>query len=117
MHFAEITPLRRVQRNRNGPVSLGRGPYHTLGKPTAALERRIEAQLGPVALAGLKAFESEFDTFAAQGREAYWLCRVKQSESRFANAVFEKALGLTATWRGINTLQRLAAKYPPPSSR
>ena len=65
----------------------------------------------------LLALRTEIDDFAICGREVYWLCRVKQSESTFSNAVFEKTLGLTATWRGINTLERLAAKYPPPSAR
>jgi hypothetical protein len=36
---------------------------------------------------------------------------MKQSESKFSNAVFETALGLNATFRSFNTLQRLAAKY------
>jgi len=141
-------------------IASGNVIFTAPGKPTAALERRLEAQLQatlgypvaaflrtpaelaatlaarpfppaaqaaagafnvgflkspltPAARARLKALETTLDSFAAQGREVYWLCRVKQSESTFSNAVFEKALGLTATWRGINTLQRLAAKYPP----
>jgi uncharacterized protein (DUF1697 family) len=81
-------------------IASGNVIYTAPGKPTAAL-------------GDLKAFESEFDTFAAQRREVYWLCRVKQSESRFANAVFEKTLGVAATWRSINTLQRLSVKHPP----
>jgi uncharacterized protein (DUF1697 family) len=141
-------------------IASGNLIFTTPGKPTAALEQRIEAQLAaalgypvatflrtpaelaavlaarpfpaaqmaaavafnvgflkaplaPAALARLKGLETKLDAFAVQGREVYWLCRVKQSESRFANAVFEKTLSLTATWRGINTLQRLSAKYPP----
>jgi hypothetical protein len=37
----------------------------------------------------------------------------EQSESKFSNAVFEKALGLRATFRNMKTVRRLAAKYPP----
>jgi uncharacterized protein (DUF1697 family) len=60
-------------------------------------------------VAGLR---SDHDDFRVAGREIYWLCRVRQNESRFTNVRFEKALGLRATFRNRNTLQRLAAKYP-----
>ncbi len=56
---------------------------------------------------------SDIDEFHAHGRELYWLCRKKQSDSDFSNAVLERALKLRATFRGINTVQKLAAKYPP----
>jgi uncharacterized protein (DUF1697 family) len=39
------------------------------------------------------------------------LCRKKQSESTFSNAVLEKKLGLKSTLRGVNTIQKLAARY------
>jgi uncharacterized protein (DUF1697 family) len=54
-------------------------------------------------------FNSKVDAFHAQGRELYWMSRNKQSESTFSNAVFERALGLRATFRGMNTVQRIAA--------
>lgn len=57
------------------------------------------------------AFKSPADDFEVRGREVYWLSQAKQSESKFNNARFEKALGTRATWRGINTVRRLAAKY------
>jgi hypothetical protein len=41
----------------------------------------------------------------------YWLCRKKQSESTFSNARFEKTLGGRATFRGVKTIVKLAAKY------
>jgi uncharacterized protein (DUF1697 family) len=59
----------------------------------------------------LQALSTEVDAFRARGREVWWLCRVGQAESTFSNAVFEKALGLKATFRSFSTLQRLAAKY------
>jgi hypothetical protein len=49
--------------------------------------------------------------FRSSGREVWWLCQVKQSESTFSNAVFEKALGLKATFRGFNSLRRLAGMH------
>lgn len=59
----------------------------------------------------LMALQTEMDDFAVHGREVYWLCRKKQSESTFSNALLEKTLGQPATLRGINTVNKLAAKY------
>jgi uncharacterized protein (DUF1697 family) len=33
-------------------------------------------------------------------------------ESQFSNVVFERALKTKATWRSLNTVVRLSAKYP-----
>lgn len=62
------------------------------------------------ALLGL---HNEIDEFHIHGREVYWLCKVKQSKSSFSNAVFERKLKVQATFRGWNTVLKLAAKYPP----
>jgi uncharacterized protein (DUF1697 family) len=59
----------------------------------------------------LMALKTEVDDFQAHGREIYWLCRKKQSESTFSNGVLEKALGRQTTLRGINTIRKMAAKY------
>ena len=56
-------------------------------------------------------FKTEIDNFHVHGREVYWLCKTKQSDSKFSNTRFEKALKARATWRNINTVVRLAAKY------
>ena len=55
--------------------------------------------------------KTEIDDFAVHGREVYWLCRRKQSESTFSNVVFEKKLGVQATFRSASTVRKLAAKY------
>ncbi len=65
---------------------------------------------GKLVLAGL---ESEVDAFQCVGREVYWLCRLKQSESKFSGGVFERLSKRPITFRGMNTVQRIAAKYPP----
>ena len=59
----------------------------------------------------LMSLRTKIDDFHVNDREVYWLCRKRQSESTFSNAVFEKALGVCTTFRGINTIVRLAAKY------
>lgn len=59
----------------------------------------------------LMTLRTEIDDLAVHGREVYWLCRKKQSESTFSNVVLEKTLGQAATLRGTSTLSKLAAKY------
>lgn len=60
----------------------------------------------------LMALKTEVDDFHVNGREIYWLCRRQQGESSFSNAVFERIAGVKATFRGMNTIRRMAAKYP-----
>lgn len=56
-------------------------------------------------------FRSEVDDFHVHGREAYWLCRVGQNETKVNAKKFERALGGPTTWRNTNTVVRLADKY------
>ncbi len=59
----------------------------------------------------LMACKSDIDDFHVHGREIYWSCLKKQSESKFSNAVLEKAIGQRSTLRGLNTIQKMAEKY------
>ena len=59
------------------------------------------------------ALRNAIDDFKIHGREVYWLCRKKQSESTFSNAVLEKTLKVPSTLRGMNTVKKMAAKYSP----
>jgi uncharacterized protein (DUF1697 family) len=59
----------------------------------------------------LMALRTEIDDFHLHGREIYWLCRKKQSESTFSNTVLEKTLGIKSTLRGVNTVRKMAGKY------
>ena len=92
--------------------------------PAAAMESAGALNVGllarPLTAAGgseLRRFGTDVDDFHLPGREVYWLCRLKQSESKFTNVSFEKSLGVRATFRGINTMRKLAAKYPPAGRR
>ncbi len=60
----------------------------------------------------LAELRTDIDRFHSQGCEVYWLCAKKQSESKFSNAVFERKLGVEATFRGSRTVASLAARYP-----
>jgi uncharacterized protein (DUF1697 family) len=63
-----------------------------------------------VAKKSLMALKTDIDDFHVHGREVYWLCKTKQSESKFSNTRFEKATGARVTFRGANTVAQLAAK-------
>ena len=68
--------------------------------------------LNPSSMKALMGLKTEIDDFHVRGRELYWLCRKKQSESTFSNKVFERAIQGTATFRSATTITKLAAKYP-----
>lgn len=57
------------------------------------------------------ALKNDIDDFNVHGREIYWLCRKKQSESKFSNAVLERALGKRSTIRQATTIKKVAEKY------
>ncbi len=59
----------------------------------------------------LMALKTEIDDFRTHHREIYWLCRLRQSQSTFSNAVLEKTLRVRSTLRGVQTIQRMAEKY------
>lgn len=71
----------------------------------------LNEPLTAAARKSLAAFRTDIDDFHVKGREVYWLCRKKQSDSTFSNARFEKALKISATFRGVKTVLKLAAKY------
>jgi uncharacterized protein (DUF1697 family) len=73
------------------------------------LKRPLDAKTTRAAME----FRNAVDDFHVRGREVYWLCASRQSQSKFNNVRFERALGVRATWRGLNTVRKLAAKYPP----
>ena len=69
----------------------------------------LHEPLGKAEQRKLMALRTPIDDFAVRGREVYWLCRKKQSESTFSNAVLEKTLGRPSTLRGAATLRKMAA--------
>ena len=71
----------------------------------------LKHALSETALRQLSTLTTDIDRFHAHDREVYWLCKVKQSESQFSNTLFEKKLGVVATFRNIKTVLRLVAKY------
>lgn len=84
---------------------------HDLDAAVALNVALLKEPLDASAQKKLVALKTDIDDFHTHGREMYWLCRKKQSESTFSNAVFEKKVGCVATLRGMNTIQKMAAKY------
>lgn len=58
----------------------------------------------------VQALTTNDDALHLSGREVYWLCRKKSSESEVSGAVIEKTLGTLATFRNSNTVRRIASK-------
>ena len=56
------------------------------------------------------ALETPVDALAVHGRELYWGCRTRFSESQIKNTVLAKALAVPMTVRNITTVRKLAAK-------
>jgi len=72
----------------------------------------LAARPGGEAERKLLSYATEDDDFHVFGREVYWLCRKKISDSRFSGALLEKTLGMKATLRNSTTVRKLASKYP-----
>jgi uncharacterized protein (DUF1697 family) len=71
-----------------------------LPRPLDAAERRLVLGLRP-----------PDDEFALRPRELFWLCRTRFTDGEFSPARMEKALGLPATFRGANTVRKMAERY------
>jgi uncharacterized protein (DUF1697 family) len=63
------------------------------------------------AVGKLMALRTEIDDLSVNGREVYWLCRTRSSDSTFSGALLEKTLGMPSTMRNITTVRKLAARY------
>jgi uncharacterized protein (DUF1697 family) len=63
-------------------------------------------------LAGtLMAFQTPDDLFRVHGREVYWMCRTKISQTTVPTTKLERAFGTPCTMRNMNTIHRVLAKY------
>ena len=102
---AEVTALSRYRPFADAQfASASKGAFCV-----GFLDRTLDA----AAVKALMAFKTDIDDFHTRGREVFWLCQKRQGESTFTNTNMERALKIRATFRGMNTVVRLAAKYPP----
>jgi uncharacterized protein (DUF1697 family) len=58
------------------------------------------------------ALETGYDRFHVHGRELYWWCQGRSSDSLLKPGRLDKALGMPSTARSVTTVRKLAAKYP-----
>ena len=66
----------------------------------------------PDAARRLAAFRTEVDKFRVRGREYYWLCRGRMSDSKVWTSPEMKALRLpSSSMRNITSLRKLIAKH------
>ncbi len=62
---------------------------------------------------GLIACGTAVDEFQVNGREFYWLCRIRSSDSKVWTTPQMRSLKLpTATMRNLTTVRKIAALYP-----
>ena len=73
----------------------------------------VQRPLDAAAARAVMTFKTEIDDFRVKGREVYWLRKTRESDSPFKYVSLEKKLKTRATFRGINTIARLAAKHGP----
>lgn len=66
---------------------------------------------GDEAKAKLASLQTKTDIFHFHGRELYWVCLTRFSDSTFSGPLLEKVLGTPATVRNSNTITKIAAKY------
>lgn len=104
-----------VRTGREVATVAGYSPFEPalLAEAAALNVGFLHAPLAPAAARALVSLQTDIDVFHVHGREWYWMCRRKQSESAISNAVIEKTLRVPCTLRGINTVRRLADKIRP----
>ena len=78
----------------------------------------LREPLSPAQAKGLVACRTEVDEFHVEGREYFWLCRIKSNESKVWASHPLRALKLpTSSMRNLNTIRKLAELYPSPQPR
>jgi uncharacterized protein (DUF1697 family) len=71
----------------------------------------MQMKPSPAAEKKTLSLQTDIDELRVRGREIYWLARKNIAESTISMAKMEKALQTPVTFRNINTIRRLAAKY------
>lgn len=95
--IARYRPFSRAQREAAATLNVG-----FLAEPLDGPARKI-----------VMACKTDVDDFHVHGREIYWLLKVRQMESIVSAARLERTLKVPITFRGINTVVRLAARHFP----
>jgi uncharacterized protein (DUF1697 family) len=86
-------------------------PEKAVATAGAVLVGLLKPPVDPTAQKRLDALDSSQHTFTIVGHELYWLCKVKQSETKLTPGQIERALGGPTTMRAISSIRKLAAKH------
>jgi uncharacterized protein (DUF1697 family) len=86
------------------------GP-ESLKPPDSVFVGFLRSALSKDARRQIASLSNHVDTVMADGREVYWRARQGFAESTISYAVVEKLLKTEATFRNLNTVRRMAAKY------
>lgn len=57
-------------------------------------------------------FDTDRDLLRVRGRELFWLCRGRMSDTTVDWKTLEKTVPMRSTIRNLNTVRKIAAKYP-----
>lgn len=71
----------------------------------------VRTPVGDDAARNVLALANPDDDFHVAGRDLYWHTHTSIHESRVSGPMLERAIGGPCTWRNINTIARIAAKY------
>jgi uncharacterized protein (DUF1697 family) len=99
------TELANIAQHKPFPDSELSAAFHALYIGFMASEPSATAKKKLLSLA------TKMDAFHVKGREVYWLCRVKASDSEISGALLAKTLGMPATLRNSTTVKKMAARY------
>lgn len=59
----------------------------------------------------LISLQTENEKFRFSGKELYWFCRIKFSDSAFSGPLLEKILGMQITLRNSTTVKKMVSKF------
>jgi uncharacterized protein (DUF1697 family) len=96
---------------------VGYEPFPERDETTGLWVGFLKSELSREARDKLVAFRTEVDELESRGREAFWMCRTRFSESKVSGAKMEKALAMPATFRNVTTVRKLALKTLTESRR
>lgn len=86
-----------------------KSPFEQQGAETLFIQL-LQAAPSAKSKQAVLALATPTDEFAVQRREVYWLRR-DRDKSPFNNNMIEKALGMSATTRNLNTMTKIVEKY------
>ncbi|MGV3710561.1 MAG: DUF1697 domain-containing protein [Gemmatimonas sp.] len=72
----------------------------------------LHEPLSQTVLQAMKAFDTDTESFRVSGSEIHMLLHSPVTTSKFSLVKFEKAIGAQTSFRNMNTIERLAKKYP-----